>query len=132
MKQPYYYETQERCMAPGIADGWPEVIAAPHTKNGRLFRCQGSHALLDVAAERRRQQEAEGWTPAHDDQHIGGELAQAAVCYASTRRPKAFTQTPSSWPWSSNWWKPKTRRKDLVRAAALLLAEIERLDRRAP
>lgn len=25
-------------MAPGIADGWPEVIPAPHTRNGRLVR----------------------------------------------------------------------------------------------
>jgi len=33
-----YYVPQERAMAPGIADGWPPVIAAPHTKNGRLVR----------------------------------------------------------------------------------------------
>jgi len=25
-------------MVPGIADGWPETIAAPHTRNGRLVR----------------------------------------------------------------------------------------------
>jgi hypothetical protein len=29
------------------------------------------------------------------------------------------------------WWKPKDRRRDLVRAAALIIAEIERLDRDA-
>lgn len=34
----YWYECQERAMAPGIADGWPEVIPAPHTPNGRLVR----------------------------------------------------------------------------------------------
>lgn len=33
-----YYLTQERAMAPGIADGWPDVIKAPHTKNGRLVK----------------------------------------------------------------------------------------------
>lgn len=39
-----------------------------------------------------------------------------------------------NWPrsWSRAWWKPKNPRRDLVRAAALLIAEIERLDRRAP
>lgn len=37
----YYYETQERAFAPGIADGWPEIIPAPHTKNGRLVRKEG-------------------------------------------------------------------------------------------
>ena len=33
-----YYVTQERAFAPGIADGWPDVIPAPHTKNGRLVK----------------------------------------------------------------------------------------------
>jgi hypothetical protein len=33
------------------------------------------------------------------------------------------------WPWGGDWWKPKDRRRDLVRAAALIVAEIERLDR---
>lgn len=33
-----FYITQERAFAPGIADGWPEVIPAPHTPNGRLVR----------------------------------------------------------------------------------------------
>ena len=33
-----YYITQERAFAPGIADGWPDVIPAPHTKNGRLVK----------------------------------------------------------------------------------------------
>ncbi len=33
-----YYVTEERAFAPGIADGWPAVIPAPHSKNGRLVR----------------------------------------------------------------------------------------------
>jgi hypothetical protein len=33
------------------------------------------------------------------------------------------------WPWDRKWWKPTDRRRDLVKAAALILAEIERLDR---
>ncbi|PXB75626.1 hypothetical protein CW299_41965, partial [Pseudomonas aeruginosa] len=39
-------------------------------------------AWLDVQAERRRQVEAEGWTPKHDDEHADGQMAQAAGCYA--------------------------------------------------
>lgn len=35
------------------------------------------------------------------------------------------------WPWDESWWKPTTPRRDLVKAAALILAEIERLDRMA-
>lgn len=46
-----YYETQERAFAPGIANGWPQIIPAPHTKNGRLRRltpdeCRAIHAAL--------------------------------------------------------------------------------------
>lgn len=86
-----------------------------------------SQAVLDVAAERRRQIEAEGWTPEHDDEHGRGEMALAASCYAGPRPPEGMC--PGHWPWKAEWWKPKDRRSDLVRAAALLLAEIERLDR---
>ena len=32
--------------------------------------------------------------------------------------------------WSKDWWKPKDKRRDLIRAAALIVAEIERLDRK--
>ena len=83
-------------------------------------------AAADVLAERNRQIEAEGWTPEHDDSHAPGSLADAAACYAG-----AFDNQPlpATWPWEVNWWKPKDRRRNLVRAAALLLAEIERLDR---
>jgi hypothetical protein len=38
---------------------------------------------------------------------------------------------PAFWPWPPEWWKPCDRRANLVRAAALLIAEIERIDRAA-
>lgn len=86
-------------------------------------------AVDEIAAERRRQIEVEGWTPEHDDQHIRGELAAAAACYAHfgwmARR------APTEWPWDAEWWKPKDRRRDLIRGGALIVAEIERLDRAA-
>lgn len=48
----YWYETQERALAPGIADGWPLVIPAPHSKNGRLVRRSGDPGeLLAVAVK---------------------------------------------------------------------------------
>jgi hypothetical protein len=87
-------------------------------------------ALVDVAAERKRQREVEGWTPEHDDTHISGEMARAAVCYADPLN-EGQDYPPVKWPWSPGWWKPKDRRRDLVRAAALIIAEIERIDRRA-
>jgi hypothetical protein len=39
-------------------------------------------ALLDVAAERRRQVEAEGWTAERDDTYQDGALAMAGAAYA--------------------------------------------------
>lgn len=86
-----------------------------------------SAAARDVLAERRRQVEAEGWTPEHDDQYQHGEMARAAACYASINS----YPTPSMWPWAPEWWKPRDFRSNYVRAAALLLAEIERIDRAA-
>lgn len=90
----------------------------------------GSQAVLDVAAERRRQIEAEGWTPEHDDEHGAGEMAAAAACYA-LNAAGCGCEVARNWPWDRSWWKPSTARRDLVKAAALILAEIERLDRMA-
>jgi len=97
-----------------------------------------------ITAERQRQTEKEGWTPEYDDTHTIGQMARAAACYAwaaslrdGSRR--FFDDSPSNWwltavikrlwPWDREWWKPKDRRADLVRAGALIAAEIDRLDR---
>jgi hypothetical protein len=94
-------------------------------------------ALVDIAAERRRQVEQEGWTPEHDDEHVSGELVKAAIGYASDvirtdeQRLLTVSFAPPIWPWDAAWWKPSTRRRDLVKAGALIVAEIERLDRAA-
>lgn len=85
-----------------------------------------SDGLAVIAAERKRQVEAEGWTPEHDDEHATGELANAAVCYALGRRTVW-------WPWSLDWWKPSpdNRIRELAKAGALIAAEIDRLQRAA-
>lgn len=89
-------------------------------------------ALADVAAERVRQVSEEGWTPEQDAGHRKGEMAKAAACYADPGRPMSGVRAcPVRWPWDASWWRPKTRRRDLVRAGALIVAEIERLDRLA-
>lgn len=89
-----------------------------------------SSALQDVLAERVRQIQIEGFTSEQDLTHNKeGELAAAAGCYAlhafDSDRPKF---APAWWPWAEHWYKPTDPRRDLVKAAALILAEIERLD----
>ncbi|HBO3347737.1 TPA: hypothetical protein L4S52_001523 [Pseudomonas aeruginosa] len=94
-------------------------------------------AWLDVQAERLRQVEAEGWTPEHDDEHACDEIAAFACFYAMP--PAARDWDASSTGYGDTLgeailpegWEPKTgdRRRDLVKACALALAEIERLDR---
>lgn len=89
-------------------------------------------AVRAVLAERQRQIEVEGWSPEHDDEYKSGELAWAAACYAmqSTGQFVRYRNgIPTNWPWDAQWWKPKNPLRDLERAAALLLAEIERRHR---
>lgn len=89
-------------------------------------------AWLDVQAERRRQVEAEGWTPEHDDEHDTGALASAAGCYAMFSLAYPAGDPSHFWPWDKSWWKPSPDgRRNMVKAGALILAEIERLDRAA-
>jgi hypothetical protein len=100
-------------------------------------------AMEDICLERQRQVASEGWTEEHDAHHnSAGQLSAAAMCYcmaATTAEripsttPEQYKATPiaSFWPWKASWWKPKDPRRDLVRAGALIIAEIERLDRAA-
>lgn len=87
---------------------------------------EASVGVREIAAERQRQIEAEGWTPEHDDAHRDHSLAGAAACYALGSK--------LNWPasWDDRWWKPsENRRRNLVKAGALIAAEIDRLDRAA-
>jgi hypothetical protein len=90
-----------------------------------------SSGIAAIAAERRRQIEVEGWTPEHDDEHTYGEMADAAASYAwEAAHPGAsLNNPPTSFPWGAVWWKPKDCRSNLVKAGALIAAEIDRLDR---
>ncbi|MEI2416159.1 hypothetical protein V8Z80_08235 [Orrella sp. JC864] len=119
---------------------WRKHLAGPAAQaSGQDAAAELTAAARDVLAERRRQVEAEGLTPEHDDEHEPGGIAGAAVCYArhAWERLSGVLHEPLTarpyihWPWAATWWKPTTPRRDLVKAAALILAEIERLDRAA-
>lgn len=94
------------------------------------------NALQEIQHERERQVSEEGWTPEHDDDHGEGPLVHAAVCYAMGEHEITATfsdgskKVASFWPWDLSWWKPGTdRRRQLVKAGALIVAELERLER---
>lgn len=111
-----------------------DVAAALYALRTVLAASGGTlRALEEVAAERRRRIVVEGFGEAHDDEHGDGALAVAAACYASApdSDDAATFDPPCDWPWDDCWWKPKDRRSNLVRAAALIVAEIERIDREA-
>lgn len=94
---------------------------------------QDTQGLRLIASERDRQVEAEGWTPEHDDEHIHGELAAAAVSYIMVSDPDGAGDTGQAqdiWPWDLSFFKPDDPVRNLVKAGALLTAEIDRLLRK--
>ncbi|MEC6339001.1 hypothetical protein VXT26_08620 [Pseudomonas aeruginosa] len=108
------------CCCDEYAEEFKLIAAAPGT--------EVPQAWLDVQAERRRQITAEGWTPYHDDLYCAAELPRAAAAYILSG---ANDEAPAIWPFVAKWWKPRDARANYVRAGALILAEIERLDRAA-
>lgn len=89
-------------------------------------------AIELIAKERERQINIEGWTPEHDAKHDKGELALAAAGYAlaeELREESNDNFAPYWWPWENRYWKPtpNDRIRELVKAGALIVAEIERL-----
>jgi hypothetical protein len=107
-----------------------------------------------IAAERARQVDSEGYLPEHDDQHAGNELAWAATCYAApdtvvrvaVQRDSHGVSGAVGWdePWPTEyvenyirgnpgrmpWRRPQVDRvTELVKAGALIAAEIDRLKR---
>lgn len=103
-----------------------------------LAQEETGEALAAIARERRRQVEAEGWSAEHDDyENQSHELCRAASRYLDVAAEKhllfRFTKIKRPdfrWPFHSRWWKPSpARTRNLEKAGALTLAEMERLAR---
>ncbi|MCE3262592.1 MAG: hypothetical protein K0R43_1671 [Pseudoduganella sp.] len=96
-----------------------------------------SLAAAAVLAERRRQVEQEDWSHEHDDAHPCGEIAAFAAVYAMPPAARDWPAEETGYGATFGEalcpedWTPKfgDRRRELVKAGALILAEIERLDR---
>jgi hypothetical protein len=94
-----------------------------------------------IAAKRARQVGEEGWTAEHDAEHNQGEMVMAAMAYISdlwdqagrwaSPDPVVWDGPPDQWPraWHESWWKPTPGDpiRQLVKAGALIAAEIDRL-----
>ncbi|WP_124647086.1 hypothetical protein [Burkholderia contaminans] len=114
--------THHHCDAPVMWRMYEKAGTFPHA----------SAAARDVLAERQRQEQQEGATVEQDDTYTEAELPRAAAAYALSASGFSNAITLDFWPFSTDWWKPTTPRRNLVKAAALILAEIERIDRIIP
>ncbi len=95
-----------------------------------------------ITEERQRQIDVEGWDSEHDDEHTSMPLATAAASYAldvvskhaevSDSWKRTFDRASSEvWPFDEEWFKPTPEDpvRQLVKAGALIAAEIDRLQR---
>ncbi|TPW33221.1 hypothetical protein FJU08_01255 [Martelella alba] len=120
-----------------MSESSPSDFLQEHVKNGGPETVK---AMLDVIRERFRQIGEEGFTPADDDKYEGPDLARAAACMLSFAlrdhvgillQSRLNYLIPVLWPasWDWQWFKNSDYRRTLVKVCALLLAEIERVDR---
>ena len=101
-----------------------------------------SDVFKEIATERELHRAK--WSADHDDGYSKGQLAVGAACYAAgsdLRRPRdhrgltwgwySLQDMEMLWPWPGEEGKltKHDRRKQLLIAAAMCIAEIERLDR---
>jgi hypothetical protein len=101
-----------------------------------LNRTDGREAIQMIDEERRRHV-AKGFSSDHDDGLDKGQLGHLAACYAAGSTDVTVLtkhETSALWPsaWESQLLTAPTRLRQLVIAGALIVAEIERLQRARP
>lgn len=86
-----------------------------------------------IAEERERQLSDERHLPQNDDLYTDNQLARAAESYlVAVTSPdeegddKGKARPDWDWPWHNSSWKPGTDVRNLVKAGALIAAEIDR------
>ena len=90
-----------------------------------------SKVVADIVAERQRLEEI--GLPPKERRYRPSDLPKAAAAYAlaGVQRYANDGWPELFWPWPRTRFQPARPRDNLVRAAALIIAEIERLDRLA-
>lgn len=105
---------------------------APAEEVGQILVVDSlSPAFMDVLAERRRQVAEEGYSPESDAELTDYQLPRAAACYVLAASGVARHKSTLFWPFAQPMKVAEQRRRNLIKAAALILAELERLDREA-
>lgn len=114
-------------------DGYKSWSPANAFEKGNTLMSSTKTGIEMFAEERKRQIEVEGFTKEHDgDNYDPNELSSAAACYAMNAGDRMAGDDDLFayvWPLGLEWWKPtpENRIKELVKAGALLLAEIDLL-----
>lgn len=94
--------------------------------SGRKFNL--TEGVKEIAEERRRQIEDLGYTREHDRNHQGAELVRAALSYLAAADFGDNPPLPFDWPFDPKSWRPEDRRNNLIRAGALIAAELDRME----
>lgn len=87
--------------------------------------------LHEVYKERVRQVFDEGYSVYADDCHTHMELARGGAAYAVAKHIDNLGRHPAQlgWPFPEFSFKPTDHRRNLIKAMAMLCAEVERIDR---
>lgn len=81
-----------------------------------------------IYQERTRQVDELGWTATHDDLHDTYQLLDAAETYIDAAELGGESALRiGSWPWPEHTFRPESKIRNLVKAGALIAAEIDRL-----
>lgn len=117
-----------------------------HTGNGQLiaplnhaaslaaaatetFKPRETYGVLMEVATERAKQISKGFDASQDDLYTTDELPRAAIVYALKGNGIETMLGRKIYPWNKQTFKDDGRRANLIKAAALLVAEIERMDR---
>jgi hypothetical protein len=120
--------TAERMAQRGRGRSFAEIVRLTAERDALRKDAPGfTLATIDVLIERQHQIHGRLFSPKYDNGWSDRQLSRAAACYANPELLKI--EGVDAWPWGRHVLRLHDHRDNCVRAAALLLAEIERLDR---
>lgn len=118
----------------------PPIVSATSTD---AIAALQSPAIASVLRERLEQVERHGYSPAHDAEHEEAQIGQGALAYVcaglaiemgdtfegeeAARSAAYLDGAVGIWPWESELFRPTDYATCLVKAAAMLIAELDRV-----